>query len=94
MSERTNKVDTTDTSALVDHLNNIRLERDWSYRELSKDIERVTGTIVSSQTLQPLLSRRYSRPYDRTLYKIRRYLDALAAEQPTKRSRKAKGRAA
>jgi transcriptional regulator with XRE-family HTH domain len=79
---------------LINRLNEVRLTRDWSYRQLSEEIERVTGTLVSAQTLQPLLSGRYSKPYDRTLYKLRRYFDALAAEEPTKRSRKAKGRAA
>ncbi len=79
---------------MIDRLNTIRLERDWSYRELSEDIERVTGTVVSAQTLQPLLSGRYSKPYDRTLYKIRKYFEALPTPSPAKPARKTKSRAA
>lgn len=82
---------------LLDQLNDVRLTRDWSYRQLADDIERVTGYVVSAQTLQPLLSvppGKRGKPYDRTLHKIRRYLDALRAEQSSKPSRKPKGRAA
>ncbi|MEP7304168.1 MAG: hypothetical protein ABJA98_01495 [Acidobacteriota bacterium] len=89
-----NRLDSKNTPSLIAQLNDIRLSRDWSYRQLSEDIERLTGTVVSQQTLQPLLSGRYSKPYDRTLYKIRRYFDAVAAESSAKPARKPKGRAA
>jgi hypothetical protein len=94
MGAKPAKVDIAAINELVGKLNEMRLTRDWSYRQLSEEIERVTGTLVSAQTLQPLLSGRYVKPYDRTLYKLQRYFDALAAEQPAKPSRKSKGRAA
>lgn len=80
MSESTAHIDSTHASALIADLNEVRLERDWSYRQLADDIQRVTGFEISAQTLQPLLSvppEERSKPYDRTLHKIRRYLDAL-----------------
>lgn len=82
MSETTDRVDSADWPALVDRLNDIRLDRDWSYRQLADDITRVTGLEISAATLQPLLSAEPNdrpKPYDRTLHKIRKY---LAAQQP------------
>lgn len=71
----------TDSAAdLLDRLNTVRLARDWSYRQLADDIERVTGLEISAQTLQPLLSvprEERAQPYDRTVYKIREYFKAL-----------------
>jgi hypothetical protein len=75
----------SESEDLLDQLNQVRLTRDWSYRQLSDDIEKVTGYVVSAQTLQPLLSApraERAKPFDRTLHKIRRYLDAL---RPPKR---------
>ncbi len=88
----------TDSEArtLLDQLDDVRLARDWSYRQLADDIARLTPFVVSAQTLQPLLTRRAERPgrpYDRTLHKVRLYLAALAGESSSK-SRKAKGHAA
>lgn len=83
-----------DTTILLDRLNDVRLARDWSYRQLAEDMARVTGFVISHATIQPLLSEappHRAKPYDRTLHKIRRYLETLSAE-PTKQSRK--GRAA
>lgn len=67
-------------AALLDRLNEVRLSQDWSYRQLADDIARVTGLMMSAQTLQPLLSvpeGERSKPYDRTLYKIRKYFEQL-----------------
>lgn len=80
----------------LDRLNDVRLARDWSYRQLADDITRVTGFAISAATLQPLLGvprDHRPKPFDRTLNKIRRYLDALPA-QPKQAARKTKGRAA
>ncbi len=89
-------IDDTDSS-LLDQLNDIRLSRDWSYRQLADDIARVTGFVISGQTLQPLLSKpraQRGKPYDRTLHKIRLYVDAVRENPPAKPARKPKGRAA
>lgn len=80
MAPKTAPVDSADWSTLLDQLNELRLSRDWSYRQLADDITAVTGFDISAQTLQPLLSvasHERSKPYDRTLYKIRQYLAAL-----------------
>lgn len=66
---------------MVDQLNDVRLSRDWSYRQLAEDIHEVTGFDISAATLQPLLSvpaDERPKPYDRTVHKIRLYLAALA----------------
>ena len=49
------------------------------------------GVILSAQTLHNLLTDRNIEPYDRTLYKVGLYLDAVRSAKP---SRKPKGRAA
>lgn len=93
MAAKTEQIDCADP---LDRLNDVRLDRDWSYRQLADDITRVTGFAISAATLQPLLGvprRDRPKPFDRTLHKIRRYLETLpaaAAKQP----RKPKGRAA
>lgn len=74
-----------DAPDLLQRLNDVRFSRDWSYRQLADDIERLTGFAVSAATLQPLLSTPLvegSKPYDRTLFKIRTYLDAVRDEKP------------
>ena len=56
-------------------LNRIRLERDLSYGRLA-------GLIgLKRQTLFRLLSQDGCTPHDRTLYKIRRYLDTLPKQR-------------
>lgn len=77
-----------ETKTLISRLNQIRLDDDLSYAELAKQVG------IDPGGLYKILNDRSARPYDRTVHKIRRYLDALTAEQPTKRSRKAKVRAA
>jgi transcriptional regulator with XRE-family HTH domain len=54
----------------LDELNAIRLEDDLTYRQL----EKLTG--ISLHTLHQLLTSENPRPFDRTLHKIRRFLDA------------------
>jgi hypothetical protein len=68
-------------SAELDRLEAIRLDQDWSYRELAADMRRAR-IVVSDKTLQSLLRYRPKRPYDRTLHKIRKYLAAFAELHP------------
>jgi transcriptional regulator with XRE-family HTH domain len=77
-----------ETKTLISRLNQIRLDGDLSYAALADRVG------IDPGGLYKILNDRSARPYDRTLHKIRRYLDAPAAEQPAKPSRKAKGRAA
>ena len=51
-------------------LNAIRLEDNLTYREL----EKLTG--ISLRTLHQLLNSENPRPFDRTVHRIRRFLDA------------------
>jgi hypothetical protein len=77
------KTGSLDSAALV-RLDALRLANDWSFRQLSSDMQRV-GVIVSAQTLHQLLTDRDAKPYDRTLYKIRKYFEALDAERPRRK---------
>ncbi len=77
-----------ETKALIARLNLFRLDQDVSYADLASAIG------IDPGGLYKILNDQSARPYDRTLYKIRRYLDALPAERSAKPSRKAKGRAA
>lgn len=82
MSVKTEPVDSADP---LDRLDAVRLDKDWSFRQLSDDMARA-GVIVSAQTLHQVLTDRESKPYDRTLHKIRRYLNSLAASAERKSS--------
>ena len=53
----------------VRRLNELRLERDWSYRELADDMG------FPEKTIHRILTTRNVRLYQRTLFKIRRYLE-------------------
>jgi transcriptional regulator with XRE-family HTH domain len=64
-------------------LNRIRLEEDKSYESLAEEIG-----IGDTSTLYRLLNQPEREPQDRTLYKIRKYLDARTAPV-AKRRRKA-----
>jgi hypothetical protein len=75
MAVRPSQLDSADGSREIDELNAIRLDRDWSYQELADDME-AAGHGVPSKTLHALLTQR-PKPYDRTLYKIRKYLEHL-----------------
>lgn len=82
MAVKTGGVD----SDAIGRLDALRLEKDWSFRELSADMARL-GVTVSSQTLHQLIADREVKPYDRTLYKIRKYFEELDAERPRPRKR-------
>jgi Cro/C1-type HTH DNA-binding domain len=77
-----------ETKALIDRLNQVRLDDDRSYTDLATQIG------IDPGGLYKILNNRSARPYDRTLHKIRRYLDSLPSEQSAKQTRKPKGRAA
>jgi transcriptional regulator with XRE-family HTH domain len=69
---------------LVERLDQMRLANDWSYRQLA-DAMQHAGVGVSSQTLHQLLTDRSIQPFDRTLYKIRQFLDVLDRESPRRK---------
>ncbi len=83
MAVKHSRVDSTAPRAL-DELDQIRLDNDWSYRELSEDMTRA-GCPVADKTLQTMLRRRTRQPWDRTLHKIRRYLESRRASSPARR---------
>lgn len=64
------------TKVMVDELNRIRLDDDRSYAALAADIG------IDPGALYKLLNDDVRDPWDRTLHKIRRYLDA---RRPAKR---------
>jgi hypothetical protein len=80
MAVQTGRIDTTD---MLDRLVALRLAKDWSFRQLSSDMARV-GVTCSAQTLHQVLMDRATKPYDRTLHKIRVYLEALKNERSAK----------
>lgn len=94
MAGKTTVVDSVEGSTwsdLLDRLAALRLARDWSFRELATDMERVTGFEISHGTLQSMLSAAAtdrSKPYDRTINKIRLYLAEVCAVDDAKGSRR------
>lgn len=88
MAAKTKRFDNEDAREQLDAL---RLANDWSFRQLSADMARA-GVKASAQTLHQVLTDRTSKPYDRTLHKIRLYLADLKDE--ARKPRKSKGRAA
>lgn len=64
-------------------LNAYRLGHDRTWQELSEDMA-LRGVSVPSRTLHYLLMRMPAgrQPRDRTLFKIRQFLDAIAAAEP------------
>jgi transcriptional regulator with XRE-family HTH domain len=70
----------------VGELDALRLQNDWSYRELAADMKRVADVILSPATLHQILADRSIQPFDRTLYKIRQYLDQRAPVTPRRRA--------
>lgn len=77
MPVMTNRRDSDDDALVA--LNELRLSRNWSYPQLAADMARV-GHHVAAKTLHALLTTEGQKPYDRTLYQIRRYLEVLQAE--------------
>jgi len=71
----------------IAQLNQIRLDEDLSVATLAQ------GIGIDASTLHRLLFIPGREPWDRTLHKIRRYLDQRKAPA-AKQSRKPKGRAA
>lgn len=94
MAEKHFQIDSSAASGTkeLDQLDELRLEKNWSYRGLAEDMRRV-GFYVNGKTLQSLLKYR-PKPYDRTLHRVRQYLAVLAGERSGKPQRKTKGRAA
>jgi hypothetical protein len=76
---------------MLDRIVALRLAKDWSFRQLSSDMARV-GVTCSAQTLHQVLMDRATKPYDRTLHKIRVYLEALKNEERSAKPRSAKPR--
>jgi hypothetical protein len=60
---------------IVLRIGNVRLAKDWSYKEIAQDMKRA-GYPVSLHTLQRLI-RTGGRPNSRTAYKITQYLKTL-----------------
>jgi hypothetical protein len=71
--------------ALIARLNQLRLDENRSYASLAAEIGIDPGAFYK------ICNDRTAAPYDRTLHKIRRFLDALPSSA---KNRKAKGRAA
>jgi hypothetical protein len=87
MAVKPRRVDSTarDAASLLNQLDQLRLDNDWSYRELSEDMARA-GCPMTAQGLQTVL-RRTQEPWDRTLHKIQRYLASrLVAAAPKRAS--------
>jgi hypothetical protein len=71
-------IDTTEQHAgVLAELNRFRLDRDLTYQALAADIEEKLGAKLSWRTLHALLNTPPDRPRDRTIHKIRRYLDVV-----------------
>lgn len=88
MAAKTERVDSGNGATELSELNQIRLSRNWSYAQLAADMGRL-GFAVGPKTLHPLLTGDDPRPYDRTLYQIRGYLNAVRDEsaEPAKKRR-------
>ncbi len=71
---------------LLDQLNQVRLSEDLTYAELGEQIG------IDGGALHRILNRQ-AEPIDRTLFKVRRFLDQRkSADQSTKPSRKPKAK--
>jgi hypothetical protein len=81
----------TDKS-VIEQLAEYRLEQDISFEQLAVRMAAV-GYPMRPRALHLLLTNRVrTEPRDRTLYKIRRFLEQVS--RPTKRSRRSEGRVA
>jgi hypothetical protein len=79
MSAPTKSRDSKHDNAVAS-LNQLRLDRNWSYNQLADDMERA-GHAVAAKTLFALLTKPEQKPYDRTLYQITKYLEVLERER-------------
>lgn len=68
----------------VAELNEIRLDEGWTYGELATRINDVAGGELDASTLHRLFNDPARKPYDRTLHKIKKFLDARKAEAQKK----------
>lgn len=66
-------------TATIERLKLFRLDRDLSYRQLAGDMAR-RGHPIAFRTLYGLLTAAQPRFYDRTLHKVRLYLDEIEQE--------------
>jgi hypothetical protein len=88
MSPRTSSPDSgISATELLDRLEQLRLDKDWSYRQLSEDMRRA-GYVLPAGTLHQLLEDR-PNAYKRTLHKIRKYLASLEQQKATSPKRRA-----
>lgn len=70
---------------VIAEINQIRLDEDLSYEALAQRVG------ITTKTLHRVITRRERNPYDRTLHKIRKFLDARAAAQPKRGARQQAG---
>lgn len=63
----------TDTQTDLSEVNRIRLERDLTYEQLAEQIG------IDSSALFRLLNEPARKPHDRTMFKIRRFLEQALA---------------
>lgn len=82
---------TPDTSAQTeaDALNRIRLDEDLTYEQLAELIRQSGAGDVDPSVLHRMLNTPDYKPFDRTLHKIRRFLDGRKAEKPARKARTA-----
>jgi hypothetical protein len=70
--------------ALIERLATYRLERDLSFEQLSAEMDKA-GYAIRARSLHLMLTHRLrTEPLDRTLYKVRRFLEQV---RPPKRRR-------
>jgi hypothetical protein len=69
----------------------LRLDQDFTWQELARDMQRA-GFQMSARTLHYLLTRAPEtvKPLDRTLHKIRRYLEFARERDDARRARRSK----
>lgn len=70
-------------------LNNVRLAEDWTFDQLADDMD-AEGYPVNVRTLHYLIRTmpKDANPQDRTLYKIRKYLEAYRLHERQKDQRR------
>lgn len=59
----------------ITQLHQIRLDRDLTYDQLAEEIQAL-GFRMTGPTLQRMLMNPHRKPLDRTLHKVRKYLEA------------------
>jgi hypothetical protein len=70
-------------------LNEYRLSRGWSWRELAAAMQAANPDLpISPRTLHYTLTQAEASPHDTTVYKIRRFLDTIRRRRPPTRRRK------